>query len=86
MAEKAARLKLLADDPAGGPLRRLESVEAVAVGIEGKRALWQALAAVAEGEAKYQGHDYDALVRRAADQRERVERLRLEAAREALVL
>src|SRR3954454_13372004 len=47
-AEKAAEIKLRMDDPAGGPLRLLESLEIVAVGIDGKRALWRSLASVAE--------------------------------------
>src|SRR4051812_33300387 len=36
LAEKAAQLKLLADDPSGGPLRRLEALEALVLGITGK--------------------------------------------------
>src|SRR5437588_9890899 len=47
LTEKFARLKLRVDDPEGGPLRLLEAVEAVSLGIEGKRLLWLALAAAA---------------------------------------
>src|SRR5436309_1339004 len=48
VAEKFTRLKLHLDDAADGAFRLLESVEAVALGIEGKRALWRSLAAAAE--------------------------------------
>jgi len=46
--EKLARVKLKIEDHTGGQLARLEKLEALALGIEGKRALWRALIAVAE--------------------------------------
>jgi hypothetical protein len=84
LGEKAARLKLRMDDAASGDFRLLESVELVAIGIDGKRALWTALAAESEGAPVLRGPDYDRLVRRATDQRQRVETVRLDAARKAL--
>lgn len=84
LAEKAARLKLRLDDPAGGARRRLEALEALAVGIEGKRALWRALAAAAVSAPGLRGPDYQGLERRADEQRRRVEDARLEAARSVL--
>jgi hypothetical protein len=72
------------DDAASGDFRLLESVELVAIGIDGKRALWTALAAESEGAPVLRGPDYDRLVRRATDQRQRVETVRLDAARKAL--
>jgi len=36
------------DDPSDGSLRLLEMLEAIAIAIEGKRALWTAMAAAAE--------------------------------------
>ena len=83
-AAKAARLKLAVSDPAGGPLRLLQAVEALAVGIHGKGCLWRALAAAAESNPALSGLDYEQLEGRADEQRERVERVRLEAARAAL--
>lgn len=80
VAEKFARLKLKADDPSGSRLRLLESLEAVAVGIHGKGSLWRALKVVPAAT----GPDYDRLIRRADEQRERVEAVRLDAARAAL--
>jgi hypothetical protein len=54
--------------------------EAVALGIEGKRALWRALAAAAEVSPAFQVADYERLTQRAEEQRQRVETVRLEAA------
>jgi len=85
LTEQVARLKLRFDDPAGGALRLLESIEIVALGIEGKRALWGSLAAAAErGATALQGIDYARLTERADEQRRRAETVRLEAARAAL--
>jgi hypothetical protein len=84
LAEKLAALKLRLDDPAGRALRRLEALEAVVLGIEGKRALWRALdAATAEGPW-LRGVDYARLSQRAEEQRQRVEAVRLTAATTAL--
>lgn len=85
IAERAAHLKLRLDDSSDGALGRLEALDALAVGIEGKRALWQALAAAADGSPGLQGVDYAHLTRRADEQRARVETMRLEAAKLALV-
>src|SRR5215216_147857 len=84
LAEKTTQLKLLLDDPSGGSLRLLESLEAVALGIEGKQALWRSLASVAANVAGLEGVDYERLQQRGKDQRRRVEVMRLEAAKAAL--
>jgi hypothetical protein len=55
------------------------------LGIEGKRGLWRALAATAEDAPWLRVADYDRLIERAEEQRSRVEKLRLETARTALV-
>jgi hypothetical protein len=86
LSEKLARVKLLLEGAGGGPMARLEALEALSLGIEGKRALWDALAAAAPAVPPLQGVDLDLLKQRAQQQRERVEALRLEAAREALAL
>jgi hypothetical protein len=83
LAEKAAQIKLRISDPATGPLRLLESVEAMSIGVEAKRLLWQALASVAEHHPALGILNYDALIARAEDQRRRLERIRLDAVREA---
>lgn len=84
IAEKMTQLKLRLDDPAGGALRLLEALDVLASGIEGKRALWTALAAAAENAPKLRRDDYERLVKRAEEQRERVEVVRLQAARASL--
>lgn len=80
VAEKFARLKLKLDDRSGDRLKRLEALEAVALGIHGKGSLWRALKVVPAAS----GPNYDALIARADEQRERIEAVRLEAARHAL--
>lgn len=84
LGEKVADLKLRLDDHAGGSLRLFESLEALSLGIEGKRSLWRALAIAAEEAPELRVADYEGLIRRAEDQRSRVETARLEAARRAL--
>ena len=84
LAEKVTRLKLRLDDPSDGALRLLEGLEAVEVGIEGKRALWWALAATAEVAPELQGVDYTRLRQRAEEQHQRVELVRLGVAKAVL--
>jgi hypothetical protein len=83
VSEKLARVKLLLEDPSGGQLALLEKLETLALGIDGKRALWRSLLAVAEEIPALHTVDLVNLDQRAADQRDRVEDLRAEAAREA---
>jgi hypothetical protein len=83
IAESVAEVKLDVDDDPHGPLRRLERLEALAIGIDGKVALWQALQATPPNAA-LAGVDYELLTHRGQEQRSRVEVLRLQAARAAL--
>lgn len=85
VAEKAAELKLRLTGAAGGALSLLEALDALSLGIEGKRMLWRALATAAEDTPALQGIDYERLTRRAEEQRDRVEAFRKQAARHALV-
>jgi Skp family chaperone for outer membrane proteins len=82
--EKITELKLRLDDPKGGSLRLFESLEALSLGIEGKRSLWMTLIVVAENSPALGTLDYERLVRRAQEQRDRVETRRIETARKAL--
>ena len=84
LAERLARLKLRFDDPADGAFRLFESLEIVSLGIEGKLGLWRALAAAAPATPAVSGINLDSLMRRATDQRERVETMRIASARVAL--
>ena len=85
LSEKFARIKLLLEDPAGTQLASLEKLEALALGIEGKRALWRALLAVADEIPALCKVDFARLDQRADDQHQRVEARRIEAARETFV-
>ncbi len=85
LSEKLVRTKLKLEDPSDGELARLEKLEALALGIEGKRALWGALLAVSEEIPALRKVDLVELDPRAEDQHKRVEARRIEAAREAFV-
>jgi hypothetical protein len=84
LTEKLTELKLRLDDPTRGDLRLFESLEALSLGIEGKRCLWLALSTAAEVSPQLRIADYERLRQRAEEQRERVETKRLEVARAAL--
>lgn len=85
LTEKLAEVKLRVDDPGHGALLRLEALETVSLGIEGKRSLAHTLAAVAGDIPALAGFDADLLARRAEDQRGVIETLRLQAAKDAFV-
>lgn len=84
VGEKFAQLKLILDDPKGGSFRLLEATEALVLGIEGKKALWRALSTASETSPEIRVLDYEQLIQRADEQRNRVERVRLKAAESAL--
>jgi len=84
IAEGIAEVKLDVDDDPYGPLRRLERLEALAIGIDGKIALWRALEAASSSNNALAGLDYERLALRGQDQRARVEALRLQASRASL--
>jgi hypothetical protein len=69
---------------AAGGLGTFEALEALALGILGKLALWRALAVSAAADARLRGVDFDHLAARAQAQHARVEERRLEAARVVL--
>ena len=79
-AEKAGRLKLNGRLTGYSPLSRVVELEGLALGVEGKRALWRALADVAAEDRRLAGIDLVALAARADGQRRRIERQRLRAA------
>jgi uncharacterized coiled-coil protein SlyX len=83
LGEKMAVLKLQLDDEADGELALFEGLEAVTIGLEGKRALWETLAIVAEDVPELQGLDYTAVIQRAKEQHQRAEVVRRDAAKAA---
>lgn len=80
-AEKVSRLKLrgLSDD-----LGVFEALETLALGIAGKRSLWQALGRIAPADARLQGVDYARLAADAQEQADLVNERRLRLAPAAL--
>ena len=84
LAEKVTELKLRLDDSKDGELRLFESLEALSLGIEGKKSLWLALSAASQDNPALGLADYERLIQRAAEQRGRVETKRLETAPKAL--
>jgi len=83
-AEKVGRLKLNGELLSYSPLSRLEEIEALLLGVEGKLALWRALRRTHGSDPRLAGVDLDGLIRRASSQRRRLERQRVRAADEAL--
>ncbi|HEV7753539.1 MAG TPA: hypothetical protein VGO71_18455 [Baekduia sp.] len=81
-AEKAGRLKLNGEVRGRSPLTPLVELEALSIGIEGKRLLWLALSEVED--LPLSRERLAELVARAEAQREGVEVHRREAARRAL--
>lgn len=84
LAEKAGRLKLNGELLTYSPLSRLEELEILSLGVEGKAAMWRALSTAVAGDARLRDFDFETLHERAAAQRGTLEDLRLRAARDAL--
>src|SRR5262245_27970133 len=63
---------------------RLEEVEVLSLGIEGKRLLWAALAQLSSTDARLMGFPFPELKQKAKSQRDRLERFRLKLAADAL--
>jgi hypothetical protein len=84
-AVRAVRLRFVAELLGHAPLGRLEEIEALALGVEGKLALWQALRHTHDADPRLDDVDLDDLIARARSQRRRLERLRMRAADAAFV-
>lgn len=82
LAEKVSRLKLHRD--AKGVLGTFEALEAMSLGVLGKRALWRALAVAAATDPRLAGIDFDGLAASAERQHALLEEERLRAAAAAL--
>lgn len=83
LAEKVTRIKL--SHRTAGPLGILESLEFLALGVWGKRALWRALKKAASQDSRLSILDFDRLISRAESQHDRIEERRLETAGSVLV-
>jgi hypothetical protein len=86
LTEKLGQAKLHLDDPGSGEFQMLEALETLALGIQGKAALWRALAAASGRLPQVRQLDFAALEERARNQFQRVDTLRLKAAPAALSL
>jgi hypothetical protein len=84
LAEKLSRPKMALGDGSEDELGLFLALEALALGITGKRSLWRALQSASEGALPLASLDYGELERRALDQWERVEAKRLETGRRVL--
>ena len=84
VAERVGRLKLNGRVGGYSPLSRFVELDFLAVGIEGKRILWENLRELAGLEDALPDVDFARLIARAATQRGRIEPFRREAGRAAL--
>ncbi len=82
--EKAGRLKLNGHLFSYSPLSRLEELELLALGVTGKRALWQTLHLLAHQEPRLSTPELERLISRADQQLEKIEACRRNAVGDAL--
>ncbi len=81
--EKVGRAKLGYEKDEGGGVEFLQALEALLLGITGKKLLWRSLAAASDEMLQLRGPNYAELETRAITQRDLVEAKRLVAARAA---
>lgn len=84
IAEKFGRAKLHPEGEGSGDPGLFLALEALVLGINGKQALWRALATAQESWPQLRRFDFAGLQNRATKQAEHVDAKRLESAREAL--
>lgn len=84
LTEKVARLKFSGATTGDRELGTFLALETLSLGVEGKRALWQTLATIADDEPALTGMDLQELIRRAETQRAAIDRERLALAPVAL--
>ncbi len=83
LAEKLGRLKMNGQVLGYSDLSRLEELEGLCLGVEGKLSGWRTLATLANSDPRLSPIDFAQLEQRARAQRTDLERHRLEAARVA---
>jgi hypothetical protein len=86
VAEKASRIKLMGLTSGEAELGLFMSLETLALGVQGKLALWTALQQVADDYPAIGPLDLDQLIERARSQYDSLEGARLSAATRALVM
>ncbi len=80
LGEKVSRLKLNGRLVSRSPLSTVVELEGLAMGVSGKRSLWESMQASPVSE-QYEAFDFPALVERAEGQLERLRELHARAAR-----
>ena len=83
LAEKVGRLKLNGQVTGYSDLSRLEELEGLCLGVEGKLSLWKTLKQIEGHDSRLVTFDLERLIKRAEQQREQLEEHRLAAARRA---
>ncbi|HEX6206761.1 MAG TPA: hypothetical protein VF058_00220 [Actinomycetota bacterium] len=83
LVERLARLKLNGRLLAYSPLSRLEELEVLRLGIEGKRSLWRNLSEIRAEVEGWEGVDFAALIERAEGQIDVLESHRIATVRQA---
>jgi len=84
-AELLGRLKLNGELLRYSPLSRVEELEVLTLGVQGKLELWRTLRTALADDPRAGEVDFDELVKRAESQRRRLQGLHRRAAEEALV-
>lgn len=84
IVEKLSRAKIQLSETHEGEMGLFLALEGLALGIQGKRSLWCALAAASQTAPLLRGLDYARLERRAVEQHDLVEAKRLEISRAVL--
>jgi hypothetical protein len=79
-AERVARLKLNGELLSYSPLSRFLELDVLTMGIDGKKQLWATLRDLAGLRERLADTDFNALIQRAEQQRERLEPFRQQAA------
>jgi hypothetical protein len=85
LAEKVHRVKYGGEGLGYSDLKRMEELEALVIGVHGKRALWKVLDSICSADPRLQDIDYAALAERAQKQQDELEPHRITAARRAFV-
>ena len=83
VGEKLGRLKLNGQLTGYSPLSRLEQLEGLCLGTEGRLSLWRTLRRLSRKDERLGRFDFAALITRAEQQRRSLERLRQQASDEA---
>ena len=84
--EKVGKVKLLLDDKGESELHLLEALETLALGIQGKAALWRGLEVIADRLPPLRSLNLPRMQQRAEDQFQQVDAERLQVARTAFDL